>query len=165
VTPALRLAVVAATAVVAVTGGVYAYLAWALTPAAPFDLVNHPWQPVMLHLHVLAAPAWLVVSGMLWATHIAPHLRARTAARRRTGWSMLALALPMVASGYLLQTAVDAAWTAVWRWTHVASASAWTLAFATHLLARVRRCVQPSTPSRRSSSADATSATVPGGCT
>jgi hypothetical protein len=74
-TPALRAATWSATAAVATTGLVYGFMAYCL-PESPMDVVNHPWQPTMLHLHVLAAPMWLVVLGAVWYAHVLPSVRS-----------------------------------------------------------------------------------------
>ncbi len=137
-TPALRIATWATAAAVGGTGLVYAWMAYLMAPAAPDDLVNHPWQPDVLHLHVLAAPVWLVVLGALWQGHVLPKLRAGPPTRRRSGIALAVLAVVMAGSGYLLQTAVDDAVRSLWRSVHVASSLAWLLALGGHVLARVR---------------------------
>lgn len=163
--PALRWATWVTTVPMVVTGALYAWMAYALEPADPLDVVNHPWQPTVLHLHVLVAPAWLVVLGMLWSSHVVPKLQSQAKPRRRSGLAVLGLALPMLASGYLLQTAVDDGWRTNWRVVHVVVSAAWTGAFGGHVWLRLRRLAHSPMPSRARSAGDATSATVPGGCT
>lgn len=126
-----------------ITGVVYAVMAYGLESDDPFAAVNHPWQPLVLHLHLLAAPAWLIVLGVLWSTHAQPRLRLRSPQRRRTGLLVLTLALPMLASGYLLQTSVDEAWRTAWRWLHVGSSVVWLLAWLAHVLQRRPTPVPP----------------------
>src|SRR5262245_22744508 len=104
VTPALRVATWSTAAAVCVTGLVYGWMLYCVSPEDPMDLANHPWQPTMLYLHVLAAPVWLVVFGVLWQAHALPKLQSPEAARRRSGITLIVLSIAMAASGYLLQT-------------------------------------------------------------
>ncbi len=68
---------------------------------------------------------------MIWSVHAIAKLR--NGRRGRTsGLGLLALFLPMVASGYLLQVAVDPGWRRTWIWVHVASSLLWVAAFAIH---------------------------------
>jgi thiosulfate reductase cytochrome b subunit len=46
------------------------------------------------------------------------------------------LLLPMVASGYLLQTAVAPGWRQVWTIVHLATSGIWILAFVGHVALR-----------------------------
>ena len=54
-----------ATILVGGGGLVYAWMRYFVRPDDPFAVVNHPWQPDVQHLHVLAAP--LLVSGAVAA--------------------------------------------------------------------------------------------------
>ncbi|HEX6812826.1 MAG TPA: hypothetical protein VF384_14465 [Planctomycetota bacterium] len=136
-TPALRAATWSSTAAVAATGLVYGWMAYLMSPENPMDVVNHPWQPTLQYLHVLAAPVWLVVFGALWHAHVLPNLGAP--ARRRSGLVLVALAILMAASGYLLQTAVEPWVRRLWIVTHVATSLAWLLVLAVHVMTRLPR--------------------------
>ena len=48
------------------TGIVYAVMRYACTPADPFAVVNHPWQPQAQHWHVLLAPTLVFALGLIW---------------------------------------------------------------------------------------------------
>lgn len=160
-TPMLRRLVWIATVLVVGTGGCYAWLAYALEPASPFDVVNHPWQPMALHAHVLVAPLWLLVAGAAWQAHVLPMLRGRQRNRRRSGFVLLVAMVPMAASGYLLQTAEDEGWRSAWRAVHLVTAATWTIAFAAHV-AIPRVASRAAMPARRSTPA-ATTPSVAGG--
>jgi hypothetical protein len=157
-TPALRAATWSATAAVGVTGLVYGFMAYCL-PESPMDVVNHPWQPTMLHLHVLAAPMWLVVLGAVWYAHVLPKLREP--ARRRSGLALVALAVVMAGSAYLLQTAVEPSVRSLWKVTHVATSLAWLLVLAAHVLSRLPRGADAEPPARRSDRPHAATAADP----
>lgn len=158
-TPAQRWIAWSSTAAVAGTGLVYAWMAYCLSPADPMDLVNHPWQPAVRELHVLTAPLWLVAFGALWSGHAAAKLRTGGPTRRRSGLAALALAVPMAASGYLLQVAVDDGWRSLWCQVHVGSSLAWLGGFAAHGLGRWRAAAGALACRRR---AEATGSRQPG---
>ena len=128
---------------VAGTGLVYGWMRYFATPADPYAVVNHPWQPQLQHLHVLAAPLLVFAAGIIWRQHVWQRWRLGGRRRRRSGLSMMLTLVPMVASGYLLQTAVDEAWRQAWVVVHVAASLLWLAAYAGHLaaprLARRRR--------------------------
>jgi hypothetical protein len=48
----------------------------------------------------------------------------------------------MVASGYLLQTAVDDAWRAVWLWIHLVTSGLWIVGYLVHQVPTVRLWMQ-----------------------
>ena len=113
------------------TGLVYAWMRYLVAPADEWAVVNHPWQPLVQHLHVLSAPLLVFAIGLIWSVHALAKLR--NGRRSRTsGLGLMALFLPMAASGYLLQVAVDPGWRRTWIWVHVASSLLWVAAFAVH---------------------------------
>ena len=113
------------------TGLVYAWMRYLVQPADEWAVVNHPWQPQVQHLHVLVAPLLVFALGLIWSAHILGKLQnGRT--NRAAGIGLMALFLPMVASGYLLQVAVDPAWRRTWVWVHVVSSLLWVVAFVGH---------------------------------
>jgi hypothetical protein len=130
-------------ALVAGTGLVYGWMAWLLEPADEFALVNHPLQPDLMHLHVLSAPLLVFATGLVWQRHVLARLRGGFRPRRRTGWSLAASVLPMIASGYLIQTSSDATWRSVWVALHLATSGLWVLGYLAHMLARRPAPVRP----------------------
>jgi hypothetical protein len=115
-------------------------LAWwkDLSPVAddPFRAVSHPLQPLSLHAHVLAAPLLLVGLGLILRDHILARLRRRVL---RSGWWSGALATvllaPLIASGYLLQTATDEAFRRFLVWVHLGTGALYVAAFVAHAAA------------------------------
>ena len=51
---------------VAATGIVYFCMKHLMATTDPFAVVNHPWQPAMLAVHIVAAPFFVVFFGMLF---------------------------------------------------------------------------------------------------
>lgn len=135
-TPGTRLWIWSATGAVGATGLLYALFAYCMAPEDPMDVVNHPWQPVTLSAHVIAAPLWMFAFGVVWHSHVLPKLRTGARPRRRTGLTLLLLALPMAASGYLLQTSVEESWRDLWIVTHVGTSLLWLVVLVAHCLSR-----------------------------
>jgi hypothetical protein len=120
------------------TGLLYAWFRYFAAPVDEFSAV-HPFQGAAQHAHVLAAPLLVFALGLIWRQHVASGLRA-CPARRRSGLTLAALAVPMVASGYLLQVAVEPGWRQAWIAVHVAASTIWIAGTLAHQLApRPRR--------------------------
>ena len=122
------------------TGVVYAWMRYLAEPADPYAVVNHPWQPTLQHLHVLAAPLLVFGVGIIWREHIWRHWRRGVETARRTGAGMLLTLTPMVLSGYLIQTSVTAEWRTAWIVVHLATSALWLVGYLAHtaVLERLR---------------------------
>ena len=116
---------------VAGTGLVYAWMRYLVAPADEWAVVNHPWQPLVQHLHVLSAPLLVFAIGVIWSVHAIAKLRNGRRGRA-SGLGLMALFLPMAASGYLLQVAVDPEWRRRWVVIHVISSLLWVAALVVH---------------------------------
>lgn len=122
----------AATILVGGTGLVYAWMRYLARPADPFAVVNHPLQPLLQHLHILVAPLLVFAAGIVWHQHAWRYWRRNVKRHRRSGVSMILTLLPMVASGYLIQTAVDGGWRRIWVIVHLAASGLWLLGYVAH---------------------------------
>lgn len=127
-----------ATLLVGFTGLIYAAMRYLLEPSDPYAVVNHPLQPTVQHLHVLLAPALVFAVGLVWRHHVWSHWRRGVRTRRRSGVSLMLTIAPMVASGYLLQTAVSEAWREAWIVVHLATSGLWLAAYLAHQLTKAR---------------------------
>ena len=125
-----------ATAVVGGSGLIYAWMLHFVEPTDEFSIVNHPWQPHVEHLHVLAAPLSVFALGLIWVRHVWARVRNGHPARRRTGLVLAAAAWPMVTSGYAIQVSVDATWREAWIWIHLATSLLWVPVYLLHQLGR-----------------------------
>lgn len=124
-----------ATAIVGLSGVLYAAMRYLLRPADPYAVVHHPWQPAVQHGHVLFAPLLVFAAGLLWRAHVWPGLRARDSRRRASGLAATAALAPMIVSGPLLQITTDESWRAVWVAVHVASSLLWIGGYLAHQIA------------------------------
>ncbi|HSN57601.1 MAG TPA: hypothetical protein VLT32_23225, partial [Candidatus Sulfomarinibacteraceae bacterium] len=81
-------------AAVVATGVVLAVMVYLIEPAEEWAVVNHPWQPHVQHLHVLAAP-WLVFAvGVIWVSHLVARL-GKGRRGRTTGLALVVGFVPM----------------------------------------------------------------------
>lgn len=132
------------------TGLVYAVMRYVLRPTDPYAVVNHPWQPLVQHLHLLVAPLLVFAAGLLWHAHVWPGLRARGTAGRASGLAVTAALGPMIASGPLIQITTDEGWRSVWVAVHVAASVLWLAGYAAHQIgSRRRRLVATPLPRAR----------------
>lgn len=114
------------------TGLVYAWMRYLLSAAEPFAVVNHPLQPAVQHLHVWTAPLLVFGAGVIWREHVWKHWRRGIRSRRRSGISLVLTLVPMVASGYLIQTAVSPGWRTAWVSIHLVASGLWLAAYLVH---------------------------------
>jgi len=121
-----------AAAAVGGTGLVWAWMRYFVAPADEFALVNHPWEPQVASLHILSAPALIFATGLIWQNHAWAKIRTGLRTRRKTGLLLAISIFPMIASGYLLQTAVHETAREIWLWAHLATSGLWGVSYLTH---------------------------------
>jgi hypothetical protein len=126
------------TLLVAGTGLVYAWMRYLAPGGDPYSVVRHPWQPAAQHLHVLVAPLLVFATGLIWKQHVWGHWRRGVPQRRRSGLALLLALVPMVVSGYLIQTTVGDGWRRAWVGVHLAASALFLLGYASHALAALR---------------------------
>lgn len=120
--------------VVSVSGVVYLVMKWGMTTDDPFALVNHPWQPGMLTIHVVAAPLFIGACGMLFRSHVLKKILTLSTHDRRSGWVSVVSFAVMALSGYCIQVASSAAAVSAAVWIHVASGVVFIVGYGVHLV-------------------------------
>ena len=120
--------------VVTVTGGLYFYMKYVLTSTDPFAVINHPWQPAMLSVHLLAAPFFIAFFGMLFRSHTLRKLVSPNPGNRRTGWTSLISFSTMALTGYLLQVVSSPIWLTGLVWAHVSTSLIFVAGYSVHLV-------------------------------
>jgi hypothetical protein len=118
------------------TGLVYAWMRYLAEPADEFAIVNHPLQPTFQHAHILVAPLLVFGLGLVWRRHVATRVLGGHKPRRTTGLGLALTVAPMVASGYLLQTAESEGWRTAWIVVHLVTSGLWLAAYGAHLVKR-----------------------------
>jgi undecaprenyl pyrophosphate phosphatase UppP len=101
-------------------------------PADPYAVVNHPLQPRVQHLHILLAPLLVFTAGLIWRRHVWSQVKRGMEEGRRSGLTLIFLLVPMIVSGYLIQTAVDDAWRRIWVNVHLVTSGLWLLSYLAH---------------------------------
>jgi hypothetical protein len=142
------------TVITGLSGIVYAVMKYLLSSDDPFAVINHPWQPAMLNLHVLAGPAMIFGLGLIAQEHILAQLRRASPKQGRlSGMIALACVLPMVATGYLIQVASGEVWRKACVAIHLITGVLYLAAFVAHLIVAWRmtgrapaRMTAPATP-------------------
>jgi hypothetical protein len=141
-TKAEKVIVWGSTAVMTGTGIVIAWMEYVLTAPQPWAVVNHPWQPFILKLHIISAPVMVFGIGMISMRHIWPHFKNGLKKGRRSGiWNML-LAIPMIGTGYALQALSNAGWLQVMGYLHFALGTIFGAIAFIHFLATARKTRQ-----------------------
>lgn len=120
------------TLLVALSGGIYAWMKYGMTTDDPYAVVNHPWQPAMLKLHILTAPLLVFAVGLVFSQHIYRRWRSGRPAGRRTGLILLAVAAPMALSGYLIQAVTGPVLLAWLIGVHLVTGTVYTLGYVSH---------------------------------
>jgi hypothetical protein len=114
------------------TGLVYAWMLYFVRPQDPYAVVNHPWQPQTQHLHVLVAPLLVFGVGVIWRRHVWTHWKHKVRKGFATGVTLGLTLVPMIASGYLIQTAVDDTWRKIWVGIHLTTSALWLAGYLVH---------------------------------
>ena len=134
-----------ATLLVGGTGLVYVWMLYFVRPEDPYAVVNHPWQPQTQHLHVLVAPLLVFGAGVIWRRHVWAQWQRRVPQGLASGVALALTLLPMIVSGYLIQTAMDDTWRKVWVWVHLTTSGLWLAGYLVHqaVQLRARRAARP----------------------
>ena len=117
---------------VLLTGSVYGSMKYFMKPASEFDVVNHSWQPHVLHAHVVTAPFLTMVIGSMLIHHAWVYFTTGMREGKYSGLAMAGLALPMIFSGYFIQVSMNDAWRLAWIILHIITSTLWTLNYVGH---------------------------------
>ena len=126
------------TFLVTLSGLAYFWMKYAMRTDDPFSIVNHPWQPAMLGLHVLVAPFLVFVVGLMVQSHIQKKLRSGASSNRSSGLLSMATLPVMIASGYMLQVVTAPLLATITLGMHLVSSSIFVITYATHQVVSYR---------------------------
>lgn len=101
------------------TGVGYFVTKYLFTASDPYAVVSHPWQPFFLKAHILVSPLLLFALGIIAVHHVWKHFVSGIRWSRRSGIVTALAVLPMVATGYLIQTLTGAGWVRSMAWAHI----------------------------------------------
>ena len=126
------------TFLVTLSGVAYLWMKYFMETTDPFAIVNHPWQPSMLSLHVLVAPALVFVVGLMVQSHIQRKLRSGTNSNRSSGLVSMVTLPVMIASGYMLQVVTAPLLASITLGLHLVSSSIFVITYVTHQIVSYR---------------------------
>lgn len=140
-------------ALVGLTGVVYAWMKYVLRGDDPYAVVHHPLQPLVLKLHILAAPCLVFALGVVFTRHVVRQWSAGGSDGRTSGFGIVATVVPMVISGYLLQALSSESWLFRVAMLHVGASLLYLSGLGVHQIAAWRaarrRAARPSALSSR----------------
>ena len=126
------------TFLVTLSGVAYLWIKYFMETTDPFAIINHPWQPSMLSLHVLVAPALVFVVGLMVQSHIQRKLRSGTNSNRSSGLASMVTLPVMIASGYMLQVVTAPLLASITLGLHLVSSSVFVVTYVTHQVVSYR---------------------------
>jgi hypothetical protein len=118
-----------------VTGTIYLWMKYLMASEDPLAVVNHPWQPYILKLHILVAPLLIFSIGVVALRHVWRHLKGKTRAGRRSGYITVVVLGPMIMTGYLIQAITHRGWLQAMAIAHIGTGLIYGLALLAHQLA------------------------------
>ena len=122
----------AACGAMTLSGAAYFAMKYLMTTDDPFAVVNHPWEPTMLAIHVVAGPVAIALFSLVFRSHGLPKIWQATAVNRKSGLAAGAVFVVLVGSGYLNQVATDPNVLEASVWTHLGAGGLFVVAYAVH---------------------------------
>jgi hypothetical protein len=122
----------AASVLTGLTGVGYFYTKYLIENQDPFSVVNHPLEPWLLKGHILVSPLLLLAFGSIFVRHVWRHYRAGILLGRRSGLGTALVFVPMVGTGYLIQTVLEPARVQLTAWSHIALSVVYLVGIAAH---------------------------------
>ena len=104
-----RIFLIGSSGLTALTGTIYGIMKYFMVSTDPYAVINHPWQPYFLKLHILTAPLMVFAVGLVFRRHVIERWRSGSAGGRRSGAIITGLFTPLVLTGYLIQVVTGGA--------------------------------------------------------
>ena len=121
---------------IGLSGVVYGVLKYFMAGGDADSRIGNPWTQPALKAHILAAPFLVFALGLAFSSHALKRFRAAEPDGRTSGIGLLALVVPVVLSGSLIQVLTgDTArtWTG---WFHASAGVLYLAGYLAHLLKR-----------------------------
>lgn len=123
---------------VTASGVLYFWMKYLLESDDPFSIINHPWQNLMLHGHILFSPLLLFVFGVFFNSHVMRKLHNGQPRGRRSGLASLFIFPLMAISGYALQIITHETALLAALIVHLVSGGLFALVYLVHLVIGLR---------------------------
>jgi hypothetical protein len=127
-----RWAVWLTSAVTAGSGLGFFWTKYVLDSPDPWSVINHPLEPWLLRVHVVAAPLFVFAIGLVTGRHIWRHLLGKVQPGRRSGLVATIALIPMVLGGYLVQVVTHDGWLRGLALAHIVIGLVFTLGIVIH---------------------------------
>lgn len=121
------------------TGGGYFWTKYLVQNTDPFSVLNHPLQPWFLKAHIIISPFLLIALGSILVRHIWKHFRLGAVLGRRSGLTTALVSLPMVVSGYFIQSVTHPGLLATLAVSHIALSGLYLVGLSIHQVVVHRR--------------------------
>ena len=121
-------------AAITLSGAAYFVMKYLMATDDPFAVVNHPWEPTMLAIHVIAGPIAITLFSLAFRSHGLPQIWQAARLNRKSGLAAGSVFLVLVGSGYLNQVATDPIVLEASIWTHVGAGGVFVATYAIHLV-------------------------------
>lgn len=118
-----------------VTGLGYLWTKYFVESSDPFAVVNHPLEPWFLKAHIIVSPFLLLALGMIVLGHVWKHFKGRITWGRKSGILSALFFLPMVVTGYLIQSVTGQGWLEVLAIAHIVTGCVFLVGVAAHQVA------------------------------
>ena len=89
------------------SGAAYFIMKHLMATDDPFAVVNHPWEPTMLAIHVVAGPIAIALFSLAFRSHGLPKIWEATAVNRKSGLAASGVLIVLVGSEHLNQVATN----------------------------------------------------------
>lgn len=126
------------TVIVGSSGVIYLWMKYFMAMDDPFAIVNHPLQPLMLDLHVFAAPVLVFFFGLMFEPHIQRKLRNANSLNRGSGLIAAVTFGIMTVSGYMLQVTALPALNRTALFLHLLSSGVFLSSYLVHQIVNFR---------------------------
>lgn len=123
---------------VVLTGAVYLWMKYLLPAPDEFSVIHHPLQPLFLKLHILTAPILVLGLGAIALRHVWRQFTTGTRQGRISGIGTALVVVPMIVTGYLVQTITGEGLLRVIAWLHIGAGLLYGVTMLTHQMV-VRR--------------------------
>jgi hypothetical protein len=123
---------------VMLTGTIYLWMKYLLPAPDEFSVIHHPLQPLFLKLHILTAPILVLGIGSIALRHIWRQFMAGTRQGRLSGISSALVVVPMIVTGYLIQTITGEGLLRVLAWLHIGAGVIYGGAMLAHQVVALR---------------------------
>ena len=120
------------TLLVIVTGAGLFVTKYLFAATEPWAVINHPWQPWFLKLHVLVSPLLIFAVGTITIRHVWAHYRSGQARGRHTGLVTALVTIPMIGTGYLIQVITSVGWVKAMAVAHIVFGTVYALGLSAH---------------------------------